>query len=342
TGVSLPLLGLFAMMLFQGDFRTFFNQTGRVTGWVILFVIQMILGPFGSLPRLITLAYATLKPYLPEFISLVGFSIVASALVVLFSLRKNKIVDLLGVILAPILLLSLGAILVLGLIHHPDPQVINATALSATMTGLSRGYNTLDMIASFIFAPLVFTYFRRDEGDENTPEGRKHIIKKMSISCLIAGGLLVIMFAGLTMLGSYYAHILPAHAPEERLGLIAMHLLGPAGALFSCVAIALSCLTTAIPIAAISAEYVQSEFIKRKVHPIIPISIPLAISIILANMGFMGIANMLSPILQILCPGLIILCILNIFYKLYEMRPRKTPVYAAFILSLIGYVAIRI
>src|SRR5690554_429928 len=61
TGVSLPLLGLLAMMLFQGDYRAFFYQTGRIPGAILIFIIQAILGPLGSLPRLITLSYATLK-----------------------------------------------------------------------------------------------------------------------------------------------------------------------------------------------------------------------------------------------------------------------------------------
>src|ERR1700722_17804496 len=57
TGVTLPLLGLIAMMLFRGDYRAFFGQTGKIPGWILIFVIQAILGPFGSLPRLITLSF---------------------------------------------------------------------------------------------------------------------------------------------------------------------------------------------------------------------------------------------------------------------------------------------
>ena len=65
--------------------------------------------------------------------------------------------------------------------------------------------------------------------------------------------------------------------------------------------------------------------------------ISLILSLSVANLGFMGIANMLAPLLQILCPGLIILSILNIFHKLYEMRMRRVPVFAAFGISIISY-----
>ncbi|MCH9635660.1 MAG: hypothetical protein S4CHLAM81_08800 [Chlamydiales bacterium] len=194
------------------------------------------------------------------------------------------------------------------------------------------------MIASFIFAPLVFSYFKHDETTQNSLEARRHIFKKMTLSCMIAGGLLILMFASLSLLGAYYRHTLGAHTPEQSLGLIAIRLLGTKGALFSCIAIALSCLTTAIPVAAISGEYIKKTFMKKsRVSGLVPLAIPLLISVLLTNLGFMGIASMLEPILQIMCPGLIILCILNVFHKLYDMKMRTLPIFAAFVISFAGF-----
>ena len=89
-----------------------------------------------------------------------------------------------------------------------------------------------------------------------------------------------------------------------------------------------------------SSEYLHKELFKGKGSPAMMTAIPLLISAVLANLGFMGIANMLMPILQILCPGLIILCILNIFNRLYELRTPKTPIYIAFGVSLAGYLIV--
>ena len=337
TGVSLPLLGLMAMMLFQGDYRAFFGQTGRIPGVVLLFIIQAILGPFGSTPRLFTLAHATLKPYLPEFVTLPVFCIGAIGLVFLLTIRPQKVVDIVGLFLSPFLLLSLGLIMFLGLRNHPAPEASLLTNQESFFHGLNVGYNTLDLIASFIFAPLVLAYFRHDEGDVDTPEARRHVFKKMVKSCAIAGVLLSAMFIGLTYVASYYKSFLPIHAPEERLATISLHLLGSKGAFFSCLAVSLSCLTTAIPISVISAEYIQTQFMKGKGSLTFPILISLGLSAVIANLGFMGIAQMLAPILQIICPGLILLCIFSILHKLYEMRMRRMPIFAAFALSLVGY-----
>ncbi len=337
TGVSLPLLGLVAMMLFQGDYRSFFGQIGRVPGFILILIIQAILGPFGSIPRLITLSFATLKPYLPEMISLGTFSVLSCVLVLLFTMKRHRIVDILGLVLCPVLLLSLGAILVMGFINPPLPPAMEISKQSAFTSGLNVGYNTLDLIASFIFAPLVLAHFRPKKDLIEAPDEGRRIFLKMLKASLLAAFLLSGMYIGLTYISSYYTPFLPAHANEERLAAISMYLLGPTGALFSCIAVALSCLTTAIPISAISAEFIQKDLCKGRGSLFFASVISLGISALMANIGFMGIAEMLSPILQILCPGLIILSILNIFHKLYEMRMRRAPIFAAFALSTIGY-----
>jgi len=338
TGVTLPLLGLIAMMLFQGDYRAFFGQTGRIPGILLIFIIQSILGPFGSIPRLITLSFATLKPYLPEMINLATFSILGCILIFLFTLKRHRVVDIIGLVLCPLLLIALGSILVLGFTSPPASIPMGLSNGQAFTQGLNTGYNTLDLIASFIFAPLVLTYFRHDQQAKDQAAEKSLVIKKMFKSCLLAAFLLGGMYIGLTYIASYYTPLLPAgHPPEERLAFISLHLLGARGALFSCLAVSLSCLTTAIPISIITADYIHKDLMKGRGRPVWAIFISLGLSALIANVGFMGIAAMLSPILQILCPGLILLCIFNILHKLYEMRMRRMPLFATFILSFLGY-----
>jgi len=299
---------------------------------ILLFFIQAILGPIGSIPRLITLSYATLKSYLPSM-SLATFSVLGCVLLLGFTLKKQRLVDILGLILTPLLLIALGAILFLGFLSPPAPEIVHKLPSFAFKEGILVGYNTLDLIASFLFAPLVLSHFRKEEG-----VSQKQLVRKMLQASVIAASLLSAMYVGLTFLASFYISHLPAgHFPEERLGLIAMHLLGEKGAFLACIAIAMACLTTAIPLLAISADYIKVDLMKGKGGVWIPLLIPLIISGLIANLGFMGIANLLSPILQILCPGLIVLSVLNIGYKLYELKLSKVPVYTAFGISALGY-----
>lgn len=337
TGVTLPLLGLLAMMLFQGDHRSFFGIIGKGPAFLILFLIQVILGPAGSIPRLLTLSYATLKPYLFEGMSLVMFSVLASVVVLAFTLRPQKIIDILGMILTPLLLACLIAIVGIGLYSHPEQQTAALSSSEAFSKGVKVGYNTLDLIASFMFAPLVFAHFA--QGPLNTLEAKKVVFIKMLKACLFAAGLLSAMYIGLTYVASYYTPFLdPKHLPEERLSAISLYLLGPVGALVSCIAVSMACLTTAIPLVSIFANYMKEDLLRGKGGILAPILATLAISIILANVGFMGIAAILSPILQILCPGLIVLSVFNIFHKLFETKVPRIPVFATFGISFLGHV----
>lgn len=334
TGVSLPLLGLMAMMLFNGKPDAFFGRIGKVPCLIVLFIVQSILGPLGSIPRILTLSFATMKPYLPSFCTSGIFSLLFCVLVVLCTLRKHRIIKLLGACLTPILLLCLAGLFISGFLHPPSAPSL-ADQGTAFKNGLNVGYNTLDLLASFLFAPLVLSHFRKEE--EEDVSSLKEAFGKMVKASLIAGILLSAMYVGLTFLGSYYTPFLGEHLPEERLRAISFHLLGPQGAFIASVAVVLACLTTAIPLAAISADYIQNTLSKGRIKFASGIGIVLVISIAIAHLGFMGIAELLSPVLQILCPGLIVLSILNILHRLYEIKTAKVPVYAAFAISTISY-----
>lgn len=338
TGVSLPLLGVIAMLLFKGDLKAFFGRIGVKQGIVLLFIIQVVLGPIGSIPRLFTLSYATLSPYLPDM-SLGVFSALSCVLVLAFAIRKNRLVEMLGLILTPILLLSLGAILIIGLVNPPAALASNLTTGQAFTYGLNVGYNTLDLIASFIFAPVVLFHFCKGDEQMDTPQNYRNIAKKMFKASFIAAGLLSMMYVGLSYIASYYTPLLPpSHLPEERLAAISMYLLGEKGAIVSCIAVSMTCLTTAIPMVIIFANYFKQDLMRDKVSTLSSLIFTLVLSWGISNLGFMGIANLLSPILQILCPGLIVLSVLNIASKIYEItHATKAPVYAAFGISTVSY-----
>ena len=311
------------MMLFRGQYRLFFGAVGKWPSLILIF-IQAILGPIGSIPRLIT-----------DSISLISFSIFISIFLFFIALRPQKMITFLGLILTPILLLSLGMILAIGLWNHPEQSFVDGTPEEALIQGLNVGYNTLDLIASFIFAPLVLTHFLVDGEDVESPQ---RAFKKMVKASLIAATLLSLMYIGLTYLPSYYTPLLDeGHRPEERLSLISMLLLGPKGAFVSCLAVALTCLTTALPLVRICADYIHKDLFQNKVGDKLPLALTLLLSGVIANLGFMGTAEMLGPILQILCPALIVLSLFNITHKLYETRVPKIPVFATLAISAIKH-----
>lgn len=328
TAVAFPFLGLIAMMLFNGDYKAFFGRLGTVPGALLFFLLQALLGPFGVIPRLVTLMHATLKPYFSD-LSLPLFSVITCATLFFFTVRPRKIIRLLGWILTPIFLISLALLIVFGLTHTPEAIDTGLTAPQSFLKGLLGGYNTMDLIAAFLFATAVLPHLRKGTQHLSPDDAQRFMVSKMIKASLIAVLLLLITYVGLSFVSAHHTHALgKAYAPEDLLGAIAFTILGPTGAIIASITIVLACLTTAISLVSIFSQYVHKEFLKgRPGWDRFSLYATLLITGLLSNLGFSGIAKFLGPLLQVIYPGLILFSLLNIIYKMRAFKPVKTPVY---------------
>src|ERR1700722_11983722 len=53
TAALIPAAGVFAMILFEGNYKNFFGRLGKVPGFLLAFTTISLLGPLGSTPRCI-------------------------------------------------------------------------------------------------------------------------------------------------------------------------------------------------------------------------------------------------------------------------------------------------
>ena len=327
SAVAFPFLGLIAMMLYRGDLRSFLGRLGKWPAFALLFILQMSQGPVGSLPRLVTLMHASVKPYLPD-LSLSLFSVGICAIVFLLTFRPQKIVALLGVVLTPLLLISIAILIFFGMIDAPQIQEAVQGSSHYFMEGLKGGYQTMDLIAALLFATVIIPHLSRDT-EALAPEEADWVIRKrMKQASLIASGLLMVTYVGLCWLSAHYSWTLDAlHPPESLLGAIAEKILGPWGGIVSAAAIFLACLTTAISLASVFADYLRKDLFKERLSPLISLSLTLAFTAGMANLGFGGIMRLMGPVLEILYPALIALCVVNIVYCLYQVKPVKALVF---------------
>lgn len=330
TAVVVPFFGLAAMVLFQADYGRFFGRIGKFPGMMLLLLLQLILGPFGVIPRLITLMHAMGSRYLLNM-PLFAFSILAAVLIFGFSFKRERLIGFLGAILTPILLLSLAALILVGLVSHSSLNPISPSAGSSFLQGLLGGYNTMDLIAAFLFATVVLPHFQQS----SELRGRS-LFKKMALSSLIAGTLLFLTYVGLCLISAHHGFALDV-PPEQMLGAIASKLLGPAGACIAAITVITACLTTAITLASIFADYLRKDLCQKKISPTVALILTLVVTIFFANLGFSGITAFLGPILQIVYPGLILLTLLNLAHCIYGYRMVKLPVFFAFAGSFMVY-----
>lgn len=336
TAVFVPLMGLFAMLLFDGNYNHFFRRVGKVPGFLIVTLILALIGPFAGIPRCITISYATLSAFkigsIP-FMNLVTFSLLNVFLIFFFTIRPNKVLNLIGKVLTPILLISLGAIVIRGIFGIPHADHSLLTRWETFSKGFFEGYNTMDLLATFFFSSVVLLCLRNSK-EKETPEQKRRLIKAVGIGSLIAAFLLMMIYVSFSYLAASYSDKLGGTQGHELLGALAHQLLGPYAGLFVGVAVFFACLTTEIALAVVVSRFLSETIFKGKLPYPAALGSMLFISFLISTLNFTGIASFITPILQICYPALIVLAIVNILHKMFAFRPVKLFFYGTLLATL--------
>ncbi len=332
TGVLVPFLGILAMMLFNGDSNQFFGRLGKpATFWFPLIALSLM-GPFGVLARCITVAHGAFRLILPD-VPLWLFSVFACGIIFALTIRKNRIVPILGSILTPLLLLALGAITLFGLVSVDLPAASSSSGWASFKTGIFQGYQTMDLLAAFFFSTFVIKHLRDHKATQENPEKSLPIFFK---SALVGAGLLSAIYFFLVLLGAMYAPDLARVPPQEMLGFVAQKSLGSWAAPIVCSAVVLACFTTAVVLASLFADFLRKEVAKNKINAPTALTVTLAISFFISTLEFSGIAKILGPILEVTYPALIVMTVLSIFNKLWGWTAVRMPIAIAFVLKLLS------
>lgn len=335
TAVGVPFIGLIAMTLFDGDTKKFFSRIGNVPGFILACVIMALIGPFGAIPRCVALSYAALNVYLPS-LSIVWFSALSCLLIFVFTYKQSKIIDLLGYVLTPILLLALGIIIVLGLVSPATAPVSHLPDYDAFVHGLSQGYQTMDLLGAFFFSSVVLVCLKKGVDASQHSNYQLLIRQTLKASC-IGAGLLGVIYVGFGFVASIHGESLINSPADQLIGNLSQLLLGPYAGVVACVAVALACLTTAIALSTVFAEFLHHEVSSKRIGYIPALIGTLIVTFFISTLNFSGIVKLLAPILQVCYPALIVLSVVNIANKLWGFKWVKTPVFVTFVLTVAHY-----
>lgn len=334
TAAIMPIAGVIAMILFDGNYRQFFGRLGRIPGFLLALTIISLLGPLGSTPRCIALAYTTLKSSFLD-ISPITFSALSCAIIFLFTVKKNHILTLLGWVLTPFLLASLIIIIVVGLFTAPAPPPVEHTHLAMFLHGLSEGYNTMDLLAAFFFSSTIINILRLRCG--NKEAGAENYLGTAFKASMVGACLLGAIYIGFSYIASFHAPSMAIGGKDELLAAITMKIAGAYGGVLVCIAIALACLTTAIALISSFTDFMQREVFKDKIGYEVTLIGSLLLTFFVSTFEFNGISAFLWPILQVFYPGLIVLTLLNIANRITGFKPILVPVVATFVVSALAY-----
>ncbi|WP_203970499.1 branched-chain amino acid transport system II carrier protein [Capnocytophaga stomatis] len=250
SAIIAPFLGILVVT----KSGTSFNDLGKKIHPKLINILSVLIilciGPLVAIPRTGATTFEVgISPSFPELSNIV-FAIIFFAIVWVLSISRTTIVNIIGKFLTPILLLSLFALIILGILYPVKPieQGIEGLYSSkAFSVGFAEGYQTLDVLASVIFAGIIISAVVSD-GYTSVRERVKITISAGMISTLA----LLLIYGGLIYLGATSDYleatgVSPSEISRTNLLLhISTSILGKGGTFVMAIAIAFACLTTAI------------------------------------------------------------------------------------------------
>ncbi|WP_052046068.1 branched-chain amino acid transport system II carrier protein [Candidatus Paracaedibacter symbiosus] len=321
TAVIVPFLGLLGMILYDGSTKKYFEKLGKVPSFLLIAMMLSLMGPFGVVPRCITVAYGSVSvlfPWLPYYVFSFFFCVSIAALI----WQANKVIDLIGLLLTPFKLGGLMLLLLVGLWFGEPTAATDLSAKAAFTSGLTLGYQTMDLMAAFFFSSTTVIYLRNNLGPD---VGRMTLLKLSIAASLIGASILSFAYIGFVTLGAKYSAFLTTAQPEAMLAVVAQHTLGDYALPIISLTMAVACLATAVILSTLFVDFLRDDVLRQKITRPQSIFVSLGTTFGVSLLGFAKICELLGTVLEVAYPALIALAITNICNKLFDMRQGKFP-----------------
>lgn len=318
TGVGLPLAGVTAIAISGGSLQTIASNANPKFGILFSVIAYLAIGPLFGIPRTGTVSYEiAIAPLLSESLSnnkmvLFIFTLIFFGITYWLSLNPSKLVDRIGKLLTPVLIVVLGligikgAITPLGDFKEPIEAYLNAPLAK----GFIDGYLTMDAIAALIFGIVVISAIQ-DKGIAD-----KKMIANVSIKAgIIAASGLALVYISLAYLGATSVEEIGyASNGGEILAKSVKILFGSAGSIILGLAIIFACLTTSVGLISSCSQYfskIMPKFSYQQILLVLTI-----FSTIIANAGLTQLIKFSLPILIMIYPLAIVLIVLTFLHRM--------------------------
>lgn len=330
TAIIVPFLGLLGIILYNGSRSCFFANLGRKPAFILTFAMLSLMGPFGVMPRCITVSYGGFQLLWPE-LSFWVFSILFCALTGALIWSHHGIVNLIGRVLTPFLIIGVATIIIAGLFFSHAPSSTTLSRSNALGIGLFEGYQMMDLLAAFFFASTTVQYLKKRLPANVSP---KELARESLEACFIGAGLLALIYIGFVTLGACYSNELRAIPMHSMLVYVADQTLGHAAAKpIACLTIFLACLTTATILVTLFAEFLNQEISRGRLSWIQSVLVTLAICFFVSLFGFDLLRKWIGFALEIAYPALIALTVANIIHKLFGVDKGRLAFWVTLIIS---------
>jgi LIVCS family branched-chain amino acid:cation transporter len=245
-------------------------------------------------------------------------------------MNRNKILDLIGKFLTPLIVIILLSIIVVGIITSPF-EISQSLLITPFSEGILEGYQTFDAIGAVVVGAVIVISI--NIRNNKTFEEKKDLITK---SGLIAGFGLIVIYTGLILCGSLFQSKFPLDATRTDVLIGLSNLtLGYIGSLFLSVLVALACFTTAVGIVTGTADYFKGLFHGSQIAYVITAVLGCVIGVLVGSYHVGFIIDLALPALMFIYPITIVLIVLNVLPEVYTSNlVFRTVVLITFLFSV--------
>jgi len=322
SGILLPFLGILAVVNAGEKFEDLAGKIHPLLSPILGTIIMLCIGPLIAIPRTAATTYEV--GVLPSFPGAgpIWTSVIFFAITWLLTIKPSKVVDIIGNVLTPLLLVSLIILILLGVFTPIDGYKETALSSAQSFTlGFIDGYQTLDVLASVIFAGIIIAATKA-KGYKSTGSKMQVVITAGALSSIF----LFIIYGGLIYLGATSGVTGTTMKRSELLMYISHAILGPYGNVAIAVAIALACLTTSIALVAAFGTFF-SALTKGKLGYKLLVTVCCIASCVLSITGVDNIISFAYPILSFVYPIAITLVLYTVFFGSI-VKNRKPYIFA--------------
>ena len=296
----------------------------------------LCIGPFLAIPRTAATTFEmSILPFMPNLgtAGSVIFSIIFFVATYFLTIKSTRVLDIIGKFLTPVLLLSLLALIIKGVITPIGPMspdhMIDRSLFSE---GLSQGYLTMDALGASAMAGIMISTLV-SKGYTDTKDQISMTIK----AGFVSGIALSIVYGGLCYLGATMSTMHDINTSQALLVVAATEgIFGTPGKVLLAIMVLFACLTTSIGLTSSAGRYFEDTTDGRLSYEKIVTAICI-FSAVVSTFGVNKIIQISIPILQTIYPVMIILVVLTIFTKqIKNDNTFKGAAYFTFVASILS------
>jgi Branched-chain amino acid permeases len=285
---------------------------GKVFGAILMLVV----GPVFILPRVASATHEmSILPFFPG-------TAIALTLGVFFALNayvclnRTAVVDRLGNILSPALVLFITAIAFKGVTSPiAMPVASTVTSKAAFGVGFNFGFNTMNAIAAVLMGGWILNVFSlkgiTDEGAQ-----QRNLVRVGLVTVVLLG----VTQMSLTWLGASAGAVYPGASLGELPLKVTTHLFGAPGMMIFALLMALACFTTSAGLTATAGTFFE-QITEGKLSYKTVVIASSACGFALGLVGLSRIVGYTVPFLMLLYPALIVIILGTYFLDVPKFRP---------------------